>query len=365
MKTRPKLSFASFFDILRATFTAFGEDRIGRHAAALAYFTVFSISPLLLFLISIAALFFGDDAARGAIKGQLETMVGSPAVAKVIQDMLAGASQNGARPLVTSIIATLVALWGASNLFGALQDSLNAVWGVMPDPKLGFFAVVRSRFVSFAMVLGVGFLLLVSLVLTTVLATISKTMSGAVGDSAFVAQLLNFGLGLGVAMLLFAAIFKVLPDAKIEWRDVWIGALVTATLFSIGRLALGSYLGRPAVTSAFGSAGALVVLLLWVNYASTILFVGAEFTKAYAGKFGSKIVPDEGAVPLSPELRAKQGLSPQLAGAAGATSRAPEVIVANKPKLSAKSLDFEHTLSVVAGAVLVILWALRKNSRAE
>lgn len=371
MTTRPKLSFASFFDLVRSTITAFGEDRVGRHAAALAYFTVFSISPLLLILISVAALYFGPQAAAGAIKGQIDQAVGSPAAAQMIQDMLKNASGNGqdaAKPIVATIIALGVALWGASGLFGALQDSLNAIWGVMPDPKLGFWAVVRSRFVSFGMVLGVGFLLLVSLVLTTVLAAVSHSMSGALGDSAIIGQILTFGLGLLVSMLLFAAIFKVLPDAKIQWHDVWIGAFVTALLFSLGRLALGIYLGRPAVASAYGSAGALVVLLLWVNYASTILFVGAEFTKAYANKFGSKIVPDDGAIPLSPELRAKQGFSPaspSLAGAdKGTLSTATEVVTPNKPSFSAANKqELEHTLSVVAGAIAVLWWIRRRTRR--
>lgn len=373
MNTRPKLTLASFFSLLQATGTAFSEDRVGRHAAALAYFTVFSISPLVLILISIAALYFGQEkAASAAIISQISDNA-SPAVAQTIKDMLENASGNGqdtAKPITATIIALGVALWGASGLFGALQDSLNAIWGVMPDPKLGFWAVVRTRFVSFGMVLGVGFLLLVSLVLTTVLSALSKGMSGALGDSVYLAWALNFGLGLVVSMLLFAAIFKVLPDAKIQWRDVWIGAFVTALLFSLGRLALGIYLGRPQVASAYGSAGALVVLLLWVNYAATILFVGAEFTKAYAAKFGSKIVPDSHAVLLSPEGRAKQGFSPQTTAPAllstGTVLTSTEVVTPNKPSVSnAQKQAFEHSLAVVSGAVIVFWWAFRKRSREE
>lgn len=375
MKTRPKLSFASFFDLIKTTGAAFGEDRIGRHASSLAYYTVFSISPLLLIVISIAALYFGQQKeASEAIIKQIGDNT-SPAIAETIADMLKNASGNGgdtARPITATLIALAVALWGASGLFGALQDSLNAIWGVMPDPKLGFLSVVRSRFVSFGMVLGVGFLLLVSLVATTVLAAVAKTMSGAVGDSIIFAQVMTFLLGLGVSMLLFAAIFKVLPDAEIQWHDVWIGAFVTALLFSFGRLALGVYLGRPQVASAYGSAGALIVLLLWVNYASTILFTGAEFTKAYASKFGSKIVPSEGAIPLSPDLRAKQGLSPDLtakgASGKGAILTSTEVVTANKPSLkaslpAAKKADLEHAISVVAGAVAVLWWVERKRRR--
>ncbi|HEX9995847.1 MAG TPA: YihY/virulence factor BrkB family protein [Abditibacterium sp.] len=374
MNQRPKLTFSSFLDLCRATFTAFGEDRIGRHAAALAYFTVFSISPLLLVVISIAALFFGQEAATGAIEGQIANTVGSTA-AQAIEEMISNASNNGtntSKPITATIVALAVALWGASGLFGALQDSLNSIWGVMPRPDLGFWGVVRARFVSFAMVLGVGFLLLVSLVLTTALSAVSTMMSGALGNSIILAWILNFALGLLISMLLFAAIFKVLPDAEIQWHDVWIGAFVTGLLFSLGRLALGWYLGRPGVSSAYGSAGALIVLLLWVNYASTILFFGAEFTKAYANKFGSKITPSENAIAVSAEARARQGLAPQQSQSGVTGSGKGAVLVANEPNMPHKpqfSADqkqaFEHSLFVVAGAVMTLLWVFKRRDKAE
>ena len=378
MNSRPKLTPASFFGLLRSTATAFGEDRIGRHAAALAYFTVFSLSPLLLVVISIAALVFGKEAATGAIEGQIATTVGNTA-AQAINDMIESASSSGtdnSRPITALIISFGVALWGASGLFGALQDSLNSIWGVMPKPDLGFMGVLRARFVSFAMVLGVGFLLLVSLLLTTALSALSHLMSGARGDSAVLGQIITFVLGLFVSMLLFAAIFKVLPDAKIQWRDVWVGAFVTALLFSLGRLALGLYLGRPQVASPYGSAGALIVLLLWVNYASTILFAGAEFTKAYANKFGSKILPDDNAVAITADMRAKQGLAPHSsqggaqgapkAGEKGAILTATEVAVPNKPSLStAQKHELEHSIAVVAGGILTLWWFGRRWRRED
>ncbi|MBW3636199.1 MAG: YihY/virulence factor BrkB family protein [Armatimonadetes bacterium] len=366
MNSRPKLTFASFFDIVRTTAMAFGEDRIGRHAAALAYFTVFSLSPMLILLVSIAAFYFHDEAkAAGAIQSQIQGAIG-PTAGKAVEQMIQTANEHGSdksKPLTATLIALAVALWGASGLFGALQDSLNSIWGVMPRPDLGIWGVIRARFLSFAMVLGVGFLLLVSLIATTALSAVSNTMSSALGDSIYVAWILNFALGLGISMLLFAAIFKILPDAKIQWHDVWIGAFVTALLFSLGRLALGWYLGRPGVSSAYGSAGALVVLLLWVNYASTILFTGAEFTKAYANKFGSEILPDDNAILISPEARARQGLAPSsVPGAGGAVLTSTEVVVPNKPELSReKKQEFEHMLAVVGGALLVILWTFRKR----
>lgn len=389
MTAQPKLNFKSFIDLLRDTGTAYGEDRVGRHAAALAYFTVFSLSPLLVVIISVAAIYFNDQAkAVGAIETQIRDVVGATA-AQAIEQMIQTANGHGgdkAKPIWATVTALAVALWGASGLFGALQDSLNSIWGVMPKPGLGFLAVVRSRFISFAMVLGVGFLLLVSLVASTAISAVSHMMSGAVGDSIYVAQFFNLTLGLVVSTLLFGTIFRILPDAKIQWRDVWIGAFVTGVLFTLGRLFLSWYLAQPSTASAYGSAGALVVLLLWVNYASTILFAGAEFTKAYANKFGSKIEPDDNAIAINAQDRATQGLTPQPThpgamdtskngrptGTAIVTSAAatpalatsketPPLIGPAKPDV--KKQDFEYMLSVVGGAALVLMWAFRKQAR--
>ncbi len=269
-----KLTPAAFSDIVKQTALSFGEDRIYRHAAALAYFTMFSLSPLIVVLISALAIYFGNAARAGtAIQEQIAQVVG-PVAAAGIKQMTDSATSHGAdtaRPIYATIIALGIALWGASGLFGALQDSLNTIWGVMPKPTEGIMNFIRTRFVSFAMVLGIGFLLLVSLVLSTVFAALASMTSGVMGDSAVLAWVFQFVLGLIVSTLLFAAIFKVLPDADLQWRDVGVGALVTGLLFSLGRLALGLYLGRAGATSTYGSAGALVILLLWVNYAATIL----------------------------------------------------------------------------------------------
>ncbi len=380
--SRSKLTPASFIDIGKQTAASFGEDRIYRHAAALAYFTVFSLSPLIVVLISVLAIYYGGDAARAGhtIQGQFEQTVG-PVAAGAIKQMLDSATDNGSntsKPITATIIALAIALWGASGLFGALQDSLNSIWGVMPKPDLGVMGFVRTRFVSFAMVLGVGFLLLVSLVLSTVLSAVSHVASGAVGDSVIIGWVFNFVLGLFVSMLLFAAIYKVLPDAKLQWKDVWVGAFVTALLFSLGRLALGAYLGRAGTTTTYGSAGALVVLLLWVNYASTILFAGAEFTKAYANTLGSKIEPSSHALAFVTETKVtthvgkKTSAQPTAnslaqsdgkdAKAGAAPSKAPLSPEKQAEMMKSRRLDFEYTLSAVAGATLVVLWVLRKRS---
>lgn len=380
--SRSKLTLASFIDILRQTAADFGEDRIYRHAAALAYFTVFSLSPLIVVLISVLAIYYQDAArASDAISNQITSTVG-PVAADAIQQMIKSATSNGtnaSRPITATIVALGVALWGASGLFGALQDSLNSIWGVMPKPDLGIWGVVRTRFLSFAMVLGVGFLLLVSLMLSTALAAVSSVASGLVGDSVVIAWILNFVLGLFVSMLLFGAIYKVLPDAKLQWKDVWVGAFVTALLFSLGRLALGAYLGRAGTATTYGSAGALVVLLLWVNYAATILFAGAEFTKVYANTLGSKIEPSANAVAFMTETvktsHVGKSASAQPTANSLAKSNSSEngpALAKAKPPLSpekqaelmkSRRQDFEHTLSVVAGAAVVLLWVLRKRAK--
>lgn len=399
--TRSKLTPASFIEIGKQTASSFGEDRIYRHAAALAYFTVLSLSPLIVVLISALAIYFHGDAnqAGQVVTEQFQTTVGSVA-AEAIKSMISSATANGtndSRPIYATIIAVGVALWGASGLFGALQDSLNTIWGVMPKPTEGVMNFVRTRFVSFAMVLGIGFLLLVSLVLSTVFAALTLVASGVVGDSAALAWVFQFVLGLIVSTLLFAAIFKVLPDADLQWRDVGVGALVTGLLFSLGRLALGLYLGRAGAASIYGSAGALVVLLLWVNYAATILLVGAEFTKAYANVLGSKIKPSGHAIAVdSPEALAagiKSPASPPAivgespskgtvlaapgdsknaanGGARTRDARGAAVVGAGAPEKRAelergRKLDLEHSLSVVAGAAVVVMWVLRKRSRSE
>ncbi len=390
-----KLTPAAFSAIVKQTASSFGEDRIYRHAAALAYFTVFSLSPLIVVLISALAIYFGNAARAGtAIQEQIAQVVG-PVAAAGIKQMTDSATSHGtdtARPIYATIIALGIALWGASGLFGALQDSLNTIWGVMPKPTEGIMNFIRTRFVSFAMVLGIGFLLLVSLVLSTVFAALTSMTSGVMGDSAVLAWVFQFVLGLIVSTLLFAAIFKVLPDADLQWRDVGVGALVTGLLFSLGRLALGLYLGRAGATSTYGSAGALVILLLWVNYAATILLIGAEFTKAYANVLGSKIKPNEHAIAVdSPEALAagiKSGPSSPSSivsdspsktatsndaiatatsnGARGAVVVKSELAPEKRAELErGRKLDFEHTLSVVAGAAIVVLWVLRKRRGSE
>jgi membrane protein len=213
----------------------------------------------------------------------------------------AGANKGGG--IVATVIGIATLVFGASGVFGELQSSLNTIWEVAPKPNQGIWATIRQRFFSFTMVVGVGFLLLVSLIVSTALGAI-----GTLFGQSVIWNVINFAISFGVTTLLFALVYKVLPDVKIQWSDVWIGAVVTALLFTIGKAALGWYLGRQSTTSTYGAAGSFVALLLWVYYAAQILFLGAEFTQVYAKEYGSQITPAENAVPLTEEARAQQGL---------------------------------------------------------
>lgn len=296
-------------DLLKETWSDWNADKAPRLAAALAYYTAFSLAPLLVIAIAIAGLVFGEEAARGQIVGQIEGLVGT-AGAEAIETMIAGSRQE-----TTGIIATVVGfatlLLGAAGLFGQLKDALNTIWEVQPKPGQGFMATVRQNFFSFTMVLGTGFLLLVSLVISAVLSGVTGYFQNALPGVDWLWQIVNFVVGFVVTTVVFALIYKVVPDAEIQWNDVWIGAAATSLLFSIGRFALGWYLGNGSFGSTYGAAASLVVLLLWVYYTAQILFLGAEFTQVYARHRGSEIQPSAHAMAVTEGERAQQGMPDQ------------------------------------------------------
>lgn len=301
------MSPKAIWGLIKGAFSGCSEDKVPRLGAALAYYTVFSLAPLLIIVIGIAGFFFGDEAARGEIVGQFRGLVGEDG-GKAIQTMIENAGRETGSGIFASVISVVTLLFGASGVFGELQDSLNTIWGVKPKPGRGILGMLKDRFVSFTMVLGIAFLLLVSLVLSAAIATIGTAVGGA--DSEGLLHVLNLVVSFGVITLLFAAMYKYVPDVKIEWRDVWVGAAVTSVLFTLGKFAIGLYLGKGSVASAYGSAGSLVILLVWVYYSAQILFFGAEFTKVYAKDYGSGLRPEPDAEPVSPEARAEQGLEP-------------------------------------------------------
>ncbi|NES94589.1 MAG: YihY/virulence factor BrkB family protein [Desertifilum sp. SIO1I2] len=302
------MSVKQFWRLLKATFREWNEDKASRLAAALAYYTVFSIAPVLVIAIAIAGAIFGEDAARGQIVGQIQGLVGREG-AEVIETAIANAGQPDSNEgLIASLINIGLLIFGATGVFAELQGALNTIWEVAPKPDRGVWNFIRQRFLSFSMVLVIGFLLMVSLVVNAALATISGFMSGLLPGVDWVWQLAEFAISLGVITVLFALIFKFLPDVEIRWNDVWIGAALTAVLFTIGRSLLGLYLGQSAFGSTYGAAGSLVVIVAWVFYSAQILFFGAEFTQVYTHRYGSQIRPSENAIPLTPEDRAQQGI---------------------------------------------------------
>jgi membrane protein len=269
------------------------DDDASTLAAALAYYALLSLAPLLVISIGVAGWFLGPEAARGRVSGELGNIVGGQA-AQGIQAVVASADEP--KTGVISAVVGLVTLFvGASGVFGQLQTSLNTIWEVKPKSDRGLLGQVKDRFFSFSMVLGVAFLLLVSLVLSSLLSSFGTVLADTLPGGAVVWQIINFALSFGVVTLLFGLIFKVIPDAKIQWRDVWLGAAVTALLFTIGKQLLGLYLGKAAVGSSYGAAGSIVALVVWVYYAAQILFVGAEFTQVQARRRGASIEPTKNA----------------------------------------------------------------------
>jgi membrane protein len=294
------------FSLLKQSFSEWGEDKAPRLAAALSYFAIFSIAPFLIIVIAIAGFIWGQDAVEGRVFGQIEGAVGAEA-AQMIQTMLAGV-HDPAQGIIATVIGVGLLIFAASGLFAQLQDSLNVIWEVQPRPDLGIKGVLRTRLLSFLLILGIGVLLLLFLIASAIIAGFSEIIGDLFPGAAIVIFLANLLLTFAVVTLLFAMMYKVLPDAKIQWSDVWLGAAFTALLFAIGKELIGLYMGHVAVGSAFGAAGSLVVLLLWIYYSAMILFFGAEFTQVYANRYGSKIVPAEYAIPMTEKSRIQQGM---------------------------------------------------------
>ena len=292
------MNSGEIFSILKKTASDWLEDQAPTLGAALAYYTVFSLAPLLIIAIAIAGLVLGQEAAQGQIFNQLRGLLGDES-GKAMQEMVQSASAKPASGVTATLIGVVTLLFGASGVFGQLQTSLNTIWEVQPKPGRGIWGILRDRILSFGFILVVGFLLLVSLLLTAGVALVAEWFGGMFPGMEILTQIVNFVLSLVIITLLFAMIFKFLPDAKIAWHDVWIGAFITALLFTIGKLALGLYLGKSGVESSYGAAGSLIVLLLWVYYSSQILFFGAEFTQVYANRFGSRLAPAENAVAVT------------------------------------------------------------------
>ena len=284
------------FELVKATGRVWYEHEAYRLGAALAYYMAFSLAPVLIIVVAMASLVFGERAAQGQLVEQIGTTVG-PQMAQTIQDILRQTHTAGSGTLAT-VFALAVLLFGATAVFAELKNALDAIWDVRPKPGRGWLRVVKDRFWSFTVVLGIGLLLLVSLSASTVL---DKFVSFAsLPGSIYWWQAVEVIVSLGLLTLLFAMIYKTLPDVLLSWRDVWVGAAVTAVLFTLGKYLIGLYLGHIGLTSAYGVAGALAVILLWVYYSSQVLLFGAAFTQVYANKYGRPLVRADRAEPRHP-----------------------------------------------------------------
>lgn len=281
------------FLLLKQTAKEWSEQDVPRLGAALSFYTLFAIAPLFVIVLAVAGFWFGAEAASGELFGQVSGLVGTEG-GKAIQSLVVAADQPKTGAWAT-VIAAATLVVGATGVFVQLQDALNSVWGVRRVPGRGLRNFIKDRLLSMALIVGIGFLLLVSLVLSAGLSMLGKFMGGLLPAQEALLQVINFVISFGVITLLFAMIFKVLPDVKIAWREVWIGAMITALLFNLGKFLLGLYLGRSSATSAYGAAGSLVIVLLWVYYSAQILFFGAKFTQIYANQYGSRLEPLPGA----------------------------------------------------------------------
>jgi membrane protein len=302
----PRLTPRVVWSLLGETVFEWYEDRAPRLGAALAFYTVFALAPGLIVIIALAALLLGKEAAQGQILNEVQDLIGV-AGAQAIQAAIESARSAGGS-LVATGLGVLTLLFGLWGVFGELQDALNTIWGVTTRPGRGVIGAIKERFWSFTMVVGIGFLLLVSLAASAWLAAVGRFFAQLSPLPVAVMETANALLSFVTITLMFALIYKLLPDVRITWRNVWVGAAVTALLFTIGKSLIGLYLGRSTVASVYGAAGSLVVILLWIYYSAQVVFFGAEFTKVYSRRFGAVVVPDKRAVPLTAEARAAQGM---------------------------------------------------------
>jgi len=287
----PPLTAAELWGVLKRAFTGWWDDNVPRMGAALAYYTLFSLAPILIVAIAVTGLVFGAEAVRGEIVGQIEGLVGREG-GLAVQAMLEGAARPSSS-IPATVIGLITFFLGATGAFLELQTDLDAIWRVKPKENTSFFkALLKQRLISFGLVLGLSFLLLTSLVVSAALAALHTYMGNTFPGVSVLWEAVNVVVSLAVITALFAMIYKVLPDVQLGWRDVWIGGLVTAGLFTIGKSVIGLYIGASAFSSSYGAAGSVVVLLVWVYYSAQIILLGAEFTREYVKTFGRRPPPE-------------------------------------------------------------------------
>lgn len=290
-----KVTLKGLSHVLKESLSKFGDDKITKLSGSLAYSTVFSMGPLIIVIMSLCSIFLGKEAIEGKIYEQLKGFLGSDS-AKQLQDIIKNAAISG-NSKIAAIIGGITLLIGATAIFSEIQDSINGIWGIKPKPKKGWIKFLQNRFLSFSLIVGLGFLLLVSLSVNTLIDGFNAKLQVWFPDvSVVLFYIINIILTAAIVTLIFAVIFKVLPDADIMWKDVTAGAFTTALLFMLGKLGISFYISKSNVGSTFGTAGSLVILLVWVYYSSIILYFGAEFTKAWSVNYGLPIKPNHYAV---------------------------------------------------------------------
>lgn len=295
-----KKKITGFYKYLKQVAREFNEDNILKYSASLAYYTVFSIGPLLILIISVCGILFKKDAIQGHIYGQIKGLVGSEAALQV-QDSIKNIHLEGHNFFAT-VVSILILIIGATGIFGEVQDSLNKIWGLRVKTHKTWLKLILNRLLSFSLIVCVGFVMMVSLLLNALVSAFSNYISRYASDfSLAMVQVTDSVLAFLATTFLFSLMFKVLPDAKIKWKDVLIGGLITSVFFTLGKLAIGYYLGQSNLNSVYGAAGSVMVIMVWVYYSSIILYLGAEFTKVYAKFYGGKIYPNEYAVWIKTE----------------------------------------------------------------
>jgi membrane protein len=295
MTKKGKFSIKGIWTLIKESVNGFNNDNVLKLSGSLAYFTIFSIGPMLLVIIFFADIFYGREAVEGNIYSQIKSFVG-PDAALQIQEIIRNATLSG-KSKVTAVVGFITLLIGTTTVFAEIQDSINTIWNLKTKPEKGWIKIILNRLLSFSVVVGLAFLLLVSLIVNGIMEAFGERLEMMFPQVAVVViYTVNLILTFGVITLLFAIIFKVLPDAKIKWKDVAIGAVVTALLFLLGKFGITYYIGSSNIGSSYGAAGSVIVILIWVYYSAIILYFGAEFTKAYATHFGKKIYPNSYAV---------------------------------------------------------------------
>lgn len=292
---KKRVTLKGIWRVILVAFKAFGENKITKLSGSLAYYTVFSMAPLLIMLISISGMMLGTEAAEGQVYNQMAAFVGEDTAAQ-LQEIIRNASLNG-KSLLATIIGGVTLLVGATTVFAEIQDSINSIWGIKAQPKRGWLKLLTNRVLSFSVIVSLGFLLLVSLAISALIDALNTQLKSWFPDVAVIIfYCINLVITFFITTTIFGVIFKVLPDATIRWRDVWAGAMATAFLFMLGKSAISIYIARANIGSTYGAAGSLAILLVWVYYSAIILYFGAAFTKNYALRYGEEIRPKHYAV---------------------------------------------------------------------